>query len=212
MRAGGPGALLVLQGRLPSACWKISLHNRVSVSYRHATAEAAGNGSTPCIFTHPTRLGHIIAFYTYGGRGGVRCVGGKGLDTKHAAQSHAPELETAHANYRQKPPNSRYKAVTTRPKTMAPPPSGAGGGRLPRVGFLWGLFRSCGSTGNAGDTRVPSPPLLQSGLPSHICLGSPLVSPGPPATRSSWQDAAPLIAGPATAPRMVCPQVSRPHH
>lgn len=66
----------------------------------------------PHVFLHtPTRLGHIIAFYMYGGRDGVRSMWGKRSNTKQAAQSHAPELETADANYRQKSPNSRSAEI-----------------------------------------------------------------------------------------------------
>lgn len=132
----------------------------------------------PHVFLHtPTRLGHIIlALYVcVVGRGGARSMWGKGSNAEHVARSHALELDTAHANGGQKSPSAMSARVQSGENTAenngpATLGSQAGQGGSP-VGFLWALSGR-GSTGNAGDTEVPSPPPVQSGLPSHICLGS----------------------------------------
>lgn len=131
----------------------------------------------PMYFYTP-RLGRVTSSslsMCVGGRGGARSMWGKGSNAEHVARSHALDLETAHANGGQKSPNATSAEVqssenTTENNGPATLGSQAGEGGSP-VGFLWALSGR-GSTGNAGDTEVCSPPPVQSGLPSHICLRS----------------------------------------
>lgn len=155
----------------------------------------------PHVFLHtPMRLGHIIAFYMSGGRGGVRSMWGKGSNTKQVAQSHAPELETAHANYRQKSPTSRSAEIPSSENTTENngPATLRSQGRAAPPGLPLRPFQVEVPLGMLGTPRsFPTSPAVRTSL-LHS-LGSPLVSPGPPATRSSRQDAAPLTCWPGTA-------------
>ena len=92
-----------LQGRTPLGLLE-DLCPRLSpqVSYHHAATEAAGNGSTPCIFTHSTPqdggLGQIIrCLCVCCGGGRMRYMWGKGLNTKKVVPL-AHVTEAAHAN------------------------------------------------------------------------------------------------------------------
>lgn len=98
MRAGGPGALFSRAGSPQPVGGSLSTtESQCLIAMQQRKQQEMAQ---PHVFLHtPTRLGHIIAFYMYGGgRGGVRYMWGKGSNTKHVAQSHALELETAHAN------------------------------------------------------------------------------------------------------------------
>lgn len=129
------------------------------VSYRHARTEAAGNGSTPCIFTHSTpqygRSDHSLS--VCGGRDEV-CVG-EGVQHKERARSHTPEPEAACANYRQKSLDSASAEVQLLENTTEnrSPAKARSQGTVLLCGLPLGPFQVTAPLGILGTTPIPSP-------------------------------------------------------
>lgn len=144
--AGGPG--VPSPGPVPPRPVGVSLSTAQSpVSYHHATAEAAGNGSTPCIFhtAHPGVAGSDHhSLYIWGAGGGVVYVGER-VKTKKVAPVTRIGTGTACANHGQRLSGSMSAEMRRYRKTLLKttvPPNSEPGGRQLLCGLLWGLFRS----------------------------------------------------------------------
>lgn len=161
MRAGGPAAPFS-QGRSPSpqpVGGSLST-TKSSVSYHHATAEAAGNGSTPCIFTHSTpqygQPGQIITVHMYGGQGRGEVYVGEGVKHKasgpgmHARTGNSPCQLQAEVTELDVCRSTKYWKTLL--KTIAPPNSGGRGGQFLR-GLPLGPFQVMVPMGMLGTLR-----------------------------------------------------------
>lgn len=115
------------------------------VSYRHATAEAAGNGSTPCIFTHSTpqygRLGSSLFICVVGtGAGEVYVWEG----VKHKESCPVTSARTGNSLCQLQAEVTRLDVYGGAKvlENNSPSRLGSQGEGSSSVGFLWSLFRS----------------------------------------------------------------------